>query len=154
MIVASDSTTLIILADAQKLAYATNIFEKILLPKAVFDEVNYKNTCNFPENFEVVEVKLGDEFDVLLQLLDTGESHAIALAKQRNLPLIIDEKKGRKIAKNLGIHVLGLLGVVYLNIQKGFLSKKEAEDFLETAKKNGYRISETLINDMFASLYM
>ena len=85
-------------------------------------------------------------------LLDDGESEAIALAIEKQLPLVIDEKKGRKIAKNLSLDILGLLGVVYLNIKKGYINIDDAKDFLQKAKDNNYRISLKLIDDMFDSL--
>jgi predicted nucleic acid-binding protein len=42
------------------------------------------------------------------------QSEAIALALELNRALIIDEKKGRKIALHQGIKIIGLLGIVYL----------------------------------------
>jgi len=41
---------------------------------------------------------------------------------------------------------------LYLNIKKGHLEDKQVKTFLEEAEKNGYRISQKLINDMFDSL--
>jgi predicted nucleic acid-binding protein len=152
MIIVCDSTTLIILHDLQKLQYLNNLFEKVLIPKAVYNEINYKNDFLLPINFEVIEVDKDSDYEILCELLDIGESEAITLSLQKQLPLIIDEKKGRKIAKNMGIEIIGLLGVLYLNIQKGFLSKKEVENFLKDALKNGYRISPKLIEQMFDSL--
>lgn len=152
MIVVSDSTTLIILSDLHKLIYLTNLFDKIILPNAVFKEINYKKTPVLPDGFEVVDCVKDELFETLCQLLDSGESEAIALAKERNLPLVIDEKKGRKIAKNMELKIIGLLGVLYLNIKKGFLSQEQAEEFLQQAKENGYRISQKLIDEMFESL--
>jgi len=36
-----------------------------------------------------------------------------------------------------------------LNIKKNVITKNEAEEFLQNAIKNGYRISQKLIRDMF-----
>ncbi len=85
-------------------------------------------------------------------LLDLGESEAIALAKEKNLSIIVDEKRGRKIAKGMGLKVIGLLGVVYLNVKKGFLSKNEAISFLDDAINHGYRISQKMIDDVLGEL--
>lgn len=152
MIIVSDSTTLIILNDLQKLEYLTNIFDKVVLPKAVYDEINYKKSFELSQNFEVLECVKDDDFKLFCELLDIGESEAIALSIQKNLPLIIDEKKGRKIAQNLGVKIIGLLGVVYLNIQKGYITQQQAKSFLDDALKHGYRISIKLITQMFESL--
>ena len=77
---------------------------------------------------------------------------AIALAVELKLKLIIDEKKGRKIAMNEGIEIIGLLGIIYLNIVKGFLTITQAEAFLANAITHGYRINQKLIDDTFAQL--
>ena len=66
--------------------------------------------------------------------------------------MIIDEKKGRKIALAQGLEIIGLLGIVYLNIRNGFLSRNEAKQFLDEALHHGYRINSKLIETMFASI--
>ncbi|SMC08401.1 DUF3368 domain-containing protein [Nitratiruptor tergarcus] len=148
MIVVSDSTTLIILFDLNRLDLLQNLFQKIYIPNKVHEEITYKEDISIPEFIEIVEVDKSEILKYLEFYLDEGESEAISLALERELPLIIDEKKGRKIAKNLGIKIVGLLGIIYLNIQKGFITKKEAKELLETAVKNGYRISEKLIKEV------
>lgn len=147
----SDSTTLIILSNLKKFSYLTNLFEKIYIPKAVFDEISHKN-FTLPTFIKVLHVKKDETYKSLNLLLDKGESEAISLSLQQHLPLIIDEKKGRKIALNLGIKIIGLLGILYLNIKKDFITQQEAKEFLKNAKNDGYRISQKLIDDMFGSL--
>ena len=152
MIVVSDSTTLIILGDLNKLFYLKNIFTHILIPPKVHEEINFKKDFQLPEYIEVVKPQESERLHELKMLLDEGESEAIALALEKELPLVIDEKKGRKIAKNLSLDIVGLLGIIYLNIKKEFISKDEAREFLSEAKANHYRISERLIEDMFNRL--
>lgn len=148
MIVASDSTTLIVLFDLEKPEYLTNIFGTILIPRAVFKELNAKQEVALPKGFEVVDIKEDEHVELLSKVLDRGESEAIALGIQRNIPLIIDEKKGRKIAQNLGVSILDLLGVIYLNITKGYISHQEATSFLDDVLRHGFRIAPSLINAM------
>ena len=50
----------------------------------------------------VVEVKGKELVRVLLAFLDEGEAEAITLAKERNLPILLDEKKGTKDCQKLG----------------------------------------------------
>jgi len=152
MIVVSDSTTLIILSDLDKLVYLKNIFATIYIPPKVHEEISFKKEFVLPEYIKVVKPEESEQLQELKMLLDDGESEAIALAIEKQLPLIIDEKKGRKIAKNLSLDILGLLGVIYLNIKKDFISIDDARDFLQKAKSNNYRISHTLIEEMFDSL--
>jgi len=48
-----------------------------------------------------------------------------------------------------GLEIIGLLGIIYLNIKKGFISKEEADSFLKIAMEHGYRINQKLIDGMF-----
>ena len=148
----SDSTTLIILNDLKRFDLLSNIFEKVYIPKKVFEEVSFKNNFELPEFIEIIEVKQNELLKNLKIILDEGESEAITLAVQKNLPLIIDEKKGRKIAKNLNIEIIGLLGILYINYKKEYLSKKEIKIFLDEAISNGYRISDKLLKQFFESI--
>jgi len=148
--IVSDTTTLIILSDLKRFDLLSNLFQKIYVPKRVFEELNYKSKIKLPDFFEIVEVNQNHETLKYLKLiLDEGESEAIVYAKENNLPLIIDEKKGRKVAKDLNLKIIGLLGILYLNYKRKFINKKEIEEFLNSAIENGYRVSEKLINDFF-----
>ena len=147
--IVSDSTTLIILSNFNRFELLSNIFPKIIIPQAVYQELNAKVKTTLPPFIEVQEVSSSKLLDELKLLLDLGESEAIALAIELNSKLIIDERRGRKVAMNMGITITGLLGIVYLNIKKSFISKTEAKKFLDSAIVDGYRISRLLIEDMF-----
>jgi len=149
MIVVSDSTTLIILSDLDRLSYLQNLFSIIYIPPKVHDEITFKKDFKLPKFIKISKPKNLVRIKELKMLLDDGESEAIALAIEKQLPLIIDEKKGRKIAKNLSLDILGLLGIIYLNIKKEYININDAKDFLNKAKKSGYRISERLISEIF-----
>jgi len=148
----SDSTALIILLELDRLELLSNLFSKVTIPQTVYNEVTYRNQPVLPSFIEVIEVEQDKLLEDLLLLLDKGESEAIVLAKQKQCPLIIDEKKGRQIAGNLQIEVIGLLGIIYLNIKKNHLQRKEAEQFIQKAIEQGYRISQKLIADMFSKI--
>lgn len=148
----SDSTTLIILFDLQRLELLSNLFPRVFIPRAVHREITAKQAITLPDFMEVKDVPPSDKLDTLMMLLDPGESEAIALALALDMPLIIDEKKGRKIAMREGITILGLLGILYLNIRRGYMSTEQAGTFLGDALSHGYRISQHLIDEMFGSL--
>ncbi len=150
--IVSDSTTLIVLMDLKREDLLFNLFKKVYLPKAVYEELCFKNEIELADFFEVLEVRNKNKVKELELLLDKGESEAITLALEKTLPLIIDEKKGRKIAQNLGIKIVGLLGILYLNIKQGYISKEEALNFLELAIQEGFRVDKTLIDKVFGSL--
>jgi len=150
--IVSDSTTLIILLDLNKLDLLTNLFHKIIIPKAVYQEITFKKPIEETGLIEVKQPTNKETLEALNIVLDQGESEAIALALELELGLIIDEKKGRKIAINRGLKIIGLLGIIYLNVTKGFLSITQAKDFLSDAIEHGYRINQKLIDNMFKEL--
>ena len=150
--IVSDSTTLIILFDLEQIDLLSNLFAKVYIPSTVYKEISVKKEITLPFFMEVVEVEHTADFISLNKLLDEGESEAILLAKKMELGLIIDEKKGRKISVNYGIKIIGLLGIIYLNIKKGYLTKNTAKMFLARALDHGYRINQKLISEMFKNL--
>jgi len=150
--IVSDSTALIILFDLQRIELLENLFDEVYITPIVLEEISVKYPVILPSFMKVEKVKDDELFNSLNVLLDLGESEAIALAKEKNMAIIIDEKKGRKIAKGMGLNVIGLLGVVYLNVKKGFLTKAEGRIFLEDAINHGYRISRKMVEDTLAEL--
>jgi predicted nucleic acid-binding protein len=150
--IVSDSTALIILFDLDRIELLENLFEIVYISPIVLEEISVKYPVLLPSFMRVEKLKDDELFNSLKMLLDLGESEAIALAKEKNLSIIIDEKRGRKIAKGVGLKVIGLLGVVYLNVKKGFLSKDEAISFLDDAITHGYRISQKMVEDVLGEL--
>ncbi|MEE9346140.1 MAG: hypothetical protein V3U88_11090, partial [Methylococcales bacterium] len=59
---------------------------------------------------------------------------------------------GRKIAKNMGIQIIGFLGILLLNYRHDRLSKEEIEDILHHANNFNFRLSEKLKQDFFEKL--
>ena len=149
--IVSDNTTLIILNNLERLNLL-KVFNQVYIPQKVYEEVNFKKDFILPDFIKVKRIETNELYFCLTKLLDEGESEAITLAKELNLPLIIDEKKGRKIAKNLNIKIIGLLGILYLNYQKSFITKGEIKSFLDDAINNGYRISQRLLNEFWKNL--
>ena len=150
--IVSDSTALIVLFDLDRVELLENLFEVVYITPIVLEEISAKYPIVLPSFMKVEALKHDELFNSLKRLLDLGESESIALAKEKNLSLIIDEKRGRKIAKGVDLTVIGLLGVVYLNVKKGFLTKDEAIGFLDDTVVHGYRISGKMVDDVLLSL--
>lgn len=76
-----------------------------------------------------------------------GESEAITLADTMNADLIIiDERKSRSIAKDVGLRVTGTLGILVEAKRQGFI--KELKPLLDKLMENGIRISRKLYLDI------
>ncbi len=64
-------------------------------------------------------------------LLDSGEAETVALAKQLNAHwLFTDDTAARLVAKSLGLEVHGSLGIVLWVAAKGYITRLEAEGYL------------------------
>jgi len=153
----SDTSSLIILAKLNHFILLENLFKKVLIPKRVMQELATKEDdiqqkiINSPL-FLVSECKNNELLELLDNVLDFGESEALALAKEKQLILLIDEKKGRKIAKTMSIKIIGFLGVLLLNYRHNKLSKDEIEDIPHHSDKLNFRLSKILKQDFFSKL--
>ena len=148
--VVSDTTALIVLAKSDAFWLLSNLFKKIYIPKAVYDELIIKDDIvKFRvKKFNKIEVKFISEKNILEKIralnIDKGESEAIGLALELDLMLIIDEKKGRKIALNNGIKIVGILGILIENYKKKLITLDEVKLYFLLFKEQGLRISEEL----------
>lgn len=81
-----------------------------------------------------------------LSILDVDEIEAIILAQQLRADwLLIDEKKGRRKAEELGLRIIGLLGILVKAKQEGLIPQvKPAMDKLSSVAE--FRMSQTLID--------
>ena len=147
--IVSDTTTLIILGKIDRYDLLKNLFSKIYIPSVLAKEISAKSDGVYEKIkansfFEVKEISNIELLKILDGLLDRGEIEAIILAKELNLILLIDEKKGRKIAKDMGLNIIGLLGVLILNVKKDFISTDEAFSILNEIKSMKFRVSKKL----------
>lgn len=78
--------------------------------------------------------------------LGIGESEAIILAKELNLPLIIDDKAGRRTAKALDVDVTGTIGILLLGAQEDLL---DINEILPDLNSIGFRVSPQLISRLY-----
>ena len=149
-IVISDTTALIILAKSDKLDLLSNLFEQIFIPKAVESELNFKDDIvkYRVEKFDKISVKNIKDTKTLNRIkklnIDDGEVEAISLAIELDLKLIIDERKGRIVALNQGLEVVGVLGILVENYKLNHITFEEAHYFFNLFKKNGLRVSKKL----------
>jgi len=78
--------------------------------------------------------------------LGPGESEAITLASELSAArLILDDKKARRIAQQLGLPVTGTLAVLLRAKQQGFIPN--VRDVLDDLAVAEFRVSDALIQD-------
>jgi len=83
---------------------------------------------------------------------DRGEAEALTLAKTWDLPLRVDEKKGRSVARMMRVPVLGLVGLLILAVERGHLETTEAKQILVGARAQGFRVADRLVESFLARL--
>ena len=155
--IVSDTTTLIVLGKLDRYDLLENLFTKVYIPQEVLQEVSKKSDGTYEKIvshhlFERKYISNLTLFWLLDGILDRGESEAIVLAKEMNLILLIDEKKGRVVAKNMGLDIIGLLGILILNVKKKNISKDEAVAVLEEIKDIKFRVSKRLKESFLAAI--
>lgn len=135
----SDTSCLILFYKIGELDLLKKVFGHILITEIVSKEFKKE----LPEWVEVVNPQ-SDLHKGLLSVLDPGEATSIALAAEHNKSLlIIDEVKGRKIAKEMGVRITGSLGVLVAAKSKGHI--KAVKPILEKMEQTNFRISKDLI---------
>jgi len=140
----ADSACLIALDRIGQLTLLKDLFSTIILPNAVADEFGK------PLDWFIIE-KVASPLLVklLMTQLDYGESEVIALAMEKPDSIaIIDDKKARRIAKDLGIKVMGTVAVVIKAKQKGVIS--EAKPILNALNAAGFHLSKALYSKALA----
>ncbi|CAA6815230.1 MAG: Unknown protein [uncultured Sulfurovum sp.] len=146
-LIISDSTTIITLLNIGRLDVLKNIFSLVYIPQKVYEEIVIDEQIVLAEDYFIVkEINDNKLYKLLSKSLDAGECEAIVLAKEMELSLIIDEKKGRKIATNLGINIFGFIGLLILNYKNGLLRREDTLDVFYKAKEQGFRVGIRLEN--------
>lgn len=126
MIVVSDTSPLTALLTVGAAEILPSLFGEVIIPEAVRDELLHTHS-SLPEWVRVVAVKNVAETQRLSRSADLGEAEAIELAKELHADrLLIDERKGRRLATQEGITIIGLLGVVLLAKKKQLIPSARA----------------------------
>lgn len=121
MIVVSDTSPLTALMTVGEVEILRKLFREVVIPEAVQKELRRRHT-DLPEWVRVQAVQNQAQADQYAQTVDPGEAEAIALAKELHADhLLIDERKGRRLAAQEGLPILGLVGVVLLAKKHQFI---------------------------------
>lgn len=155
MIVVADATPLITLMKLARLDMLEALFKDVLIPEAVYSELtinsDYVDEAKQIESspfIKVVSVKEPKAVDVLRRSsgLDLGESEAIVYADDNNADvLLMDEAKGRQVAKAMGIYIMGTVGVLLFACDEKILSGDDVKDALEKLRKSDRHIGDDII---------
>ena len=157
-IVVSDTGPLIALARVEQLDLLRRLYRRIHVPPAVHAELAVHSgrpgakvlAHAFEDGWMAVQ-SLADRSMVseLVQLLDPGEAEAVAFAARRSPRfLLIDDSRGRRVARRLGIPVAGVAGILLVAKSRGTLAA--IAPVLEELSGAGYHLSSRLVADVLA----
>jgi uncharacterized protein len=122
MIVVSDTSPITALLAVGMEDLLKKLFDEVIIPEAVRDELMREHAV-LPVWLRVEPVQQQDEALRFAQLVDRGGAEAIELAKELHADrLLIDERKGRRLAELEGVPVIELVGVVLLARRKQMIS--------------------------------
>jgi len=129
MIVVSDASPLIALARVNRLELLRALFGRLIIPDAVWNEIvlsgaDKAGKADFFRADWIEPRPVNDQAltSLLKHDLGAGESEAIVLARELNADfLLMDERLGRSVARNLGLTTIGLIGVLIEARQRGLL---------------------------------
>lgn len=81
--------------------------------------------------------------------LDEGELAALSLALQRGAAVLIDELRGRTVAAQLGLDVVGTLGLLLIARERGLVGS--LRPLVELLKGSGYFLAHRLVSHVLAN---
>ena len=155
MIIVSDASPLINIARVRLFHHLHALYEKLVIPNAVFREVVEKGAGR-PGATEVLD-GLKSKFIETKQLNNTlaasalseffgdGEAEAIILASEISADaILLDDNKARIVAQSMNLNPIGTIGVLLELKDRGIIP--EIKPYLDKVIKYGFRISFDLYN--------
>ncbi|WP_287129095.1 DUF3368 domain-containing protein [Candidatus Cyanaurora vandensis] len=150
-IIIADSSPLISLAIIDQLELLPQLYQKILLPPAVWDEVTVqgKGLPSAKAISQVDGLKIqtpeASTLEPLMILLDREEAEAIALAQSIiGSTVFLDDAQARRVAERLGIRRIGTLGILRRAKKAGLIG--EVRVYVEQLRIQGIYIRPSLID--------
>ncbi|MBD2298659.1 DUF3368 domain-containing protein [Nostoc sp. FACHB-87] len=154
MIIVSDTSPITNLAAIAQLDLLQKLYNQIIIPAAVYNEMVFVDKL-VPGAMEVqtfawIQTQTVKDLQQVIIIqesqenIDLGEAEAIALALELKADLLLmDERRGRIVAKSYGLQVTGLLGVLVQAKRNNLIPivKPLIDQLMEQAD---FRVSEQL----------
>ena len=160
MIVVSNTTPLIGLAQIQRFDLLQQLFGEIHIPQAVYTEAVVAGREEGGAKREVSDAtwiktkRVQDRLavEVLLDEMDSGEAETIVLARELKADwVLMDEKKGRRKLAELGVRKIGTIGILLKAKQIGLIPAVRPD--LERLRQQGFSISQDVIESVLRQAY-
>jgi predicted nucleic acid-binding protein len=152
MLVVSDASPLNVLIRTSLIGILPALYRKIIVPSAVGSEMSHPAAPQSVRDFigappAWVEVRTPSKLLVLAGL-DAGERAAISLATEISADLLlIDEKRGRRAARDLHLRMIGTIGMLELAALRGLI---DLEESLKNIRATDFSVSDEIIHAALA----
>ena len=158
--IVSDTGPLISLEKlSQGYDFIRQLYEKIFIPPAVLSEVaegQFANPQEYLQHYDIsalIEVRAVSQPHALpeAERLHDGETQAIQLALELQLPLLIEETVGRRVAQSVGIQISGIAGQIIKAFRQNVISATDAHNKLNELFRAG-RINRKIYDALLAAI--
>jgi predicted nucleic acid-binding protein len=137
--------------------FIRRLYEKLVIPPAVLAEVTeeqFEDPHAYLQHYgipDLIEVRAVTQRPGLpeVERLHEGEIQAIQLVLELQLPLLIEETAGRRVAQSLGIRISGIAGQTIVAFRQEIISASEARNKLGELLRAG-RINRKIYEALIA----
>jgi predicted nucleic acid-binding protein len=142
---------LISLARIGRLDLLPALFGEVIVPPAVHQEVTSDDSLPGARGLaqadwlKIAELHNRTDVERLLSSLDAGEAEVLILARQLDIPAAMDEKRGRRLASELGVLQTGTVGILLAAKQAGLVPF--IRPLLDQLMAKGIRLSSRLYEE-------
>lgn len=131
---------LILLQKINALEILNQLYNQVITTPQVESEYG----DNLPHWISVKAVKDTALLQILNETVDLGEASAITLTIETpGSSILIDDLKGRKLAKRLGLNFMGVLGMLLKAKQHNLITA--VKPFIYRIRQTDFRVTEELI---------
>ena len=142
-----NTTPLISLANVSQLDILKKLYDEIMVPPAVIDEIKSqpaKSIVSESKWIRVIPLSQEEDKGLFRAKLHSGEVEVMLLAKEQNADLVImDDNAAKKTAKFMGLNVTGTLGVLIRAKSEGYI--REVKPIIQAIIADGFYVDEKTV---------
>ena len=148
----SDSTPLIHLAKIGKINLLKKLFDEIIIPRAIYQEI-FAGKNNGRNEILMIEELIKEKFIIIkepkniaeIENLDNGEKECISLCKELNINnILIDELKGFDIAQLFDLTPVRTTSILIILLDKKMINLNEYKELLKKLLSGGYFLNASI----------
>ena len=145
-VVIADASVLIALAQVGQLPLFERLYAEVVIPPAVQREVA-PSLPKLPPWIHTQTLQRPLDRRVAEAALDAGETEAISLALETRAEwVVLDDLQARRLAKDLGLSVVGTAGVLFAAKQRGFIPAVRPP--LDALRAAGFRLRKDVYEEI------